>query len=192
MSAADRSRSRSPTGRISRGFLARVLTPRFNYGAYLSTWLRHLLSRPVILESHVYFELLKMHDYLPGKLWLRLEVPYVVHSRGSVYALDFTLWHGDVLDTSLLISLSRGSANGGRALTLNWPRAPRGRGKVVVSRIVGMSLFFDTDRFGRRGIQRYDAGIHVHHIDDVHENCLLRNLQVCMGSEHVSHHNRRR
>jgi hypothetical protein len=72
MSAADRSRSRSPTGRIGRAFLARVLTPRFNYRAYLATWLRHLLSRPVILEGHVYSELLKKDDYLPGKLWLRL------------------------------------------------------------------------------------------------------------------------
>ena len=137
------------------------------------------------------FRLASEHNF-PGDVWLRAESPYALNLNGAEYAVDFTLWHGGELGSATRVQLLRGSASQQRALVLNWPRAPRGRGRVIVSRLVGMSLFFDVHRWRYLGHERFCQALHVHHVDDVHEHCLLNNLSVEVGSEHVGRHNARR
>jgi hypothetical protein len=187
-SARSRSRDRASTG----GGVANLahVVP-FDHAAYLRVWLRHLQAPPSVLAGRAYFQLVNEHR-LPGHVWLQAEPPHVINFDNVVYTVDFTLWHGGDLGSATRVPLLRGSANQHRALVMNWPRAPRGRGRVIVSRLVGMSLFFDADRWRYLGYERFCQALHVHHMDDVHEHCLLSNLSVEIGSEHVARHNARR
>ena len=128
----------------------------FDHAAYLRWWLRHLATPPSALAGRVYFRLANEHQF-PGSVWLRAEPPYVINFDNAMYTVDFTLWHGSDLGSATRVQLLRGSANPHRALVMNWPRAPRGRGRVIVSRLVGMSLFFDADRWRYLGHERFFA-----------------------------------
>ena len=50
-------------------------------------------------------------------------------------------------------------------------------------------------KFGSRRWEttsRFHSSLHVHHHDSNHFNCLLENLSVVDGAEHVAEHNRSR
>jgi hypothetical protein len=106
--------------------------------------------------------------------------------------METSLWHGNAPETASRLPLVGCSSNGGKALAFNWPRAPRGEGRVIVSRLLGMSLCFDADVWHQQGFNRFDARLHVHHADDVHFNNFMDNLEVTEGGPHVGEHNRRR
>ena len=109
-----------------------------------------------------------------------------------MYALDFSLWHGATLQTAVRLPLLRGSSNQQRALTFCWPKAERSEGRVIVSRMVGMSLLYDVQRWAAPGYERFSQKLVVHHLDEVHENNFLINLSVEVGGDHVGGNNRRR
>ena len=155
-------------------------------------WRRGVYTPPTLCSGRAYFMLAKEKAELPGNVWARIEEPYVLERGGYHYAMDVSLWHGDELETAVSVNLVHGSANGGRALAFNWPRAPRNRGRVVVSRVLGMSLLFIADAWRQQGYERFDARLHVHHVDGEHANCFLGNLRVVVVSEHVAEHNRAR
>jgi hypothetical protein len=189
MLRALRDRSRSPVPVLSSCIRRTDMVGR---ALFLRTWMRHLVCPPTVLDGQMYFETVKPNANWPGNIWLRFEVPRELSLGGRTYAVDFTLWHGETLAAATELPLHRGSANKGRALILNWPRAPRGRGRVIVSRLVGMSFLFDEPLLRSQGFTRYAASLDVHHRDHVHENCLLGNLRVEFGPSHVSRHNRER
>ena len=72
---------------------------------------------------------------------------------------------------------------------LYWPLAA-GNNRVIVSRLLYMSMKFESRRWGTTS--RFHARLHVHHQDPNHFNCLLENLSVVDGAEHVAEHNRLR
>ena len=123
---------------------------------------------------------------------MRLEPPHCVQHEGRYYAMECSLWHGATLADAVRLNLLSCSSNGGLALCFNWPRAPRGTGRIIVSRLLGMSLNFNEEEWLRQGYRRFDQRLHVHHDDDVHANCFLRNLVVTVGRVHVAMHNRER
>ena len=200
MSASRRSRTRSRSPARHDGALDRMRsqldfphdTAPVEYAPFLRKWLQHLLARPVEHEGQQYFPLVKEHTSWPGHMWLRMEKPYSLRLRGNSYALDFSLWHGADLVNAVRQTLLRGSSNQARALTFCWPRAGRGQGRVVVSRMVGMSLLFDAQRWAQHGYGRFHQKLHVHHLDDIHENCFMNNLCVVLDADHIGDHNRRR
>lgn len=197
-SCLTRNRSRSPMPRADalvrmRGQLDFVhSTVPVESSAFLRTWMRCLVVGPTQCEGRQYFPLVKEHDSWPGCMWLRMEDPHALHLRGSIYAVDFSLWHGEELLTAMQQPLLRGSANQKRALTFCWPKVHRGQGRVVVSRIIGMSLLFDPQRWAEHGYGRFHPKLHVHHVDGIHENCFLNNLCVVLGKDHIGDHNHRR
>ena len=195
LAAMARSRTPSPP----RGIVA--LRARLPYhhrteaaavGSFVREWRRGLCAPPVVDDGLVYFPLAKEVPEWPGYVWARIQSPYLVEQGGYTYALDVTLWHGSNLASATELHLLNGSANGGRALVFHWPRAPRGRGRVIVSRLLGMSLLFREDVWGAQGYCRFDSRLHVHHVDGQHANCFLKNLRVEVGSVHVAEHNRAR
>ena len=190
-----RSRSRSPP----RGVVA--LRARLPYphrteaaelGSFVREWRLGLYAAPVVNAGRVYFPLAKEVPDWPGYVWARIQEPYAVEHGGYAFALDVTLWHGGNLASAVKLHLLNGSANGGRALVFNWPYAPRGRGHVIVSRLLWMSLLFREDVWGPQGFRRFDPRLHVHHVDGQHANCFSNNLRVEEGSVHVAEHNRAR
>jgi hypothetical protein len=185
-----RSRSRSPPDRVSGSTRVFVRTPPFDYQGHLRAWLSCAQHRPTIADGRTYFVMEKKFADFPGQLWMRIEEPYVLHTRGAAYGLEFSLWHGDALPTATRVEMHRGSANQGRALVMNWPGAARGLERVIVSRLIGMSMLFDGSRWHQQGYARFDRRLVVHHLDHVHENCHIRNLVVGVASDHVAHHNR--
>lgn len=200
-SSARRSRSRERPRSRSRNRALRQLrselpfvhrTEPLDYAAYLRVWLPHLRSWPTLVDGRPWFLLQKEKLELPGEVWARLEHPHVLYLRGLSYAVETSLWHGESLETATKLDLHRGYANGGQALVFNWPRAPRGSSKVIVSRLLGMSMFFDESRWTAQGLSRFSQDLHVHHLDDRHTNCFLRNLEVEFRPRHVAHHNRQR
>ena len=143
-----------------------------------------------VLDGRTYFLLVKQKESWEGSMWARVEAPYGLELKRH-YALDVSLWHGSSLEQATRQSLCQGSANGGKALVLNWPGAGDG-GRVVVSRMLGMSLLFDKDHWARTGLCRYSKDLVVHHRDDQHENCFLRNLEVKYKPLHTACHNSER
>jgi hypothetical protein len=135
----------------------------------------------------MYFLLFKEKDKWDGEVWMRPEHPYGLELNLH-YALDVSLWHGTSLETATQLPLRQGTANGGKALVFNWPRAGSD-GRVIVSRLLGMSLFFDADHWGRTALSRFDKNLVVHHVDGVHQNCFLRNLEVMYKPLHTAFHN---
>ena len=123
---------------------------------------------------------------------MRLEPPHVVTRGGRNYAMETSLWHGDAPEHARRLPLVSCSSSGCKALAFNWPRAPRGEGGVIVSRLLGMSLCFDIDVWHPHGFSRFDRRLHVHHADEEHLNNFLGNLEVTEGGPHVGEHNRRR
>ena len=202
-SSARRSRSRSRERRRSRSRDRALLALRselpfahraepLNYAAYLRAWLPHLRSLPTLVDGKPWFLLQKEKPEFPGEVWARLEQPHVLHLRGLSCAVQTSLWHGEQLETATKLDLHRGYANGGQALVFNWPRAPRGSAKVIVSRLLGMSMFFNEARWAAQGFSRFSQDLHVHHLDDHHANCFLCNLEVELRARHVAYHNRQR
>ena len=167
-------------------------TPAADVGSFLRAWRRGLYAAPVVHAGRAYFPLAKEVLEWPGDVWARIQQPYVVQHGGYSFALDVTLWHGDSLASATELNLVNGSANGGRALVFNWPCAPRGRGRVIVSRVLGMSLLFPAAVWMAQGYHRFDPRLHVHHVDGQHANCFLNNLRVEVGAYHVAEHNRAR
>ena len=165
-------------------------TPVTSLGPFLRTWLRHLDGRMQVVDGHTYFLLVKEKEVWSGQMWARLEQPYGLKLTRH-YALDVSLWHGPSLADATQQPLRQGSANAGKALVLNWPGAGDG-GRVVVSRLLGMSLLFDKDHWSRAALCRYDQRLVVHHKDDRHENCFLGNLEVKYRPLHTAEHNRQR
>ena len=82
--------------------------------------------------------------------------------------------------------MERGPGNQGRSLNVRWPGARRQR--VVVSRLLGMSLLFRRRAWQALGLGRFHKELVVHHRDEVHENSLLNNLQVMSRREHAREH----
>ena len=123
---------------------------------------------------------------------MRFEKPYVLRlPEDKLYAMECTLWHGEALETATELPLHRGSSNQGRALVFNWPGAGDD-GRVIVSRLIGMSLLLDAGSWATRGFGRFNQGLVVHHLDHCHENCFLGNLAVEERGPHVGQHNRER
>ena len=143
-----------------------------------------------VLDGRTYFLLVKSKEAWRGEMWARLEPPYGIQLTRH-YALDMSLWHGSSLADATSQPLRQGSANGGKALVVNWPGAGDG-GRVVVSRMLGMSLLFDSDHWSRTGMHRYHKDLVVHHKDEQHENCFLGNLEVKYRPLHTAEHNRQR
>lgn len=110
-----------------------------DYASFLRTWLRHLEVGPTVLEGRTYFLLVKQKDAWEGQVWARLEEPYGLE-LDLHYALDVSLWHGSSLGAASRLPLRQGSANQQKALVFNWPGAGD-EGRVMVSRLLGMSLF---------------------------------------------------
>ena len=186
-----RSRSRSlPLARLRSQLSFPLRTEAFNRAVFLRQWQRYLPSRPILVDDLLWLPLCKEREHWPGNIWARVERPYVLECRGLTYVLEVSIWIGSSQQTSVRQNLLRGSANGGQALIFNWPGAPRGEGRVIVSRLLGMSLLFNEDRWSAQEYSRFDDDLHVHHLDDNHPNCLLGNLSVEVGPQHIAYHNR--
>ena len=173
-------------------FPHRHSTQPVEYATFLRLRIQHLRALPVLVDGRAYFLLHKEHTEFDGEVWMRLEPPYTVQHNGRTFAVEFSLWHGVALAVAERLRLLSCSSNHGHALCFNWPRAPRRRGRVIVSRLLGMSLSFNEEDWFRQGYHRFDERLHVHHDDDVHYNCFLRNLVVIVGGDHVAMHNRER
>ena len=151
-----------------------------------------MLAPPTMLNGRPYFQLHKEHSHFDGTVWLRFEQPRMVQRGDLCFAVDFTLLHGLTLDGATALNLLKGSSNGKKALVFNWPKAPRGEGRTIVSRLIGMSLLYDPDVWQPLGFTRNDGRLDVHHSDDNHLNCFVNNLKVVHHGTHVGDHNRRR
>ena len=185
----EREASRNVLLSMRRGLSFHHDTAQVHMGQFLKLWMSHLLYRPVPFEGRTYFRLFKEVATWTGDVWMRLEAPYIVRSRGLEYAVEFTLWHGNILDTATQLALLRGQANRGQALIFNWPGAGN-RGKIVVSRLIGMSLLFDATFWGSQGYVRNDERLIVHHRDGRHQNCFVNNLVVDKNRDHRHFHAR--
>ncbi len=164
-------------------------TPQVAMATFLRQWMRHFIHPPEALLGRTYFLMLKEDETWRGAVWMRLEQPYVRWSRGSAFALEFTLFHGESLASSTQLELHRGQTNHGKAIVFKWPGAGA-RGKVVVSRLLGMSLMFDAPFWTSQGFTLNDQRLVVHHRDDQHGNCFLNNLVVDTRPSHSSFHAR--
>ena len=176
--AASRSRSRSRE---------RTASPHFKYDAFIRQWASRLQFLPEFYDSKAYFQLCKPQPDLPGDAWVVFGEPYELTIRDITYKLEFTIWHGAAPASACRVPLVRSSSNGFQALVFNWPGAKgHSGGRVVVSRILGMSLLYDAR--AHMGIPRFDSRLHVHHRDGNHANCLLSNLEVKTAQDHIRGH----
>lgn len=178
-------RSRSPVPPLRRHGV-----PAAHLGTLLREWRGDWVGPSVEIGARSLLPLVKEHADFEGDVWLAVEEPYVLELRSVQFSLDFSLWHGLCPATATRLNFCRGSSNNFQALVFNWPRAPRSRGRVIVSRLIGMSLFFRVARWDP--LFRFDQRLHVHHRDHDHSNCFLNNLEVKLASEHVALHNRHR
>ena len=166
-------------------------TQPFDYLLYMRVWHEHLRGgKPVRMDGQLAFPLCKECAELGGQAWARVEKPYLLRFGDSSYLLDVSVLHVFPSDAQRL-PLWRHTRNGGKALVFTWP-GTQGCRKVILSRILGMSLFFDEAAWGRAGCRRSDSRLHVHHVDGTHENMFLNNLKVISSEEHARHHARGR
>ena len=123
---------------------------------------------------------------------MRLEEPYALRASDYMYAMEFSLWHGAVLGQTTRLPLVRSNSNDGLARAINWPGAGRGKGRTIVSRLVGMSLLFDHEHWAAAGFVRFHKRLVVHHRDGRHTNNFLASLEVKEKGQHTAAHNRER
>jgi hypothetical protein len=109
-------------------------TPPFEYRGHLRAWLSCAQHDPTIAHRRIYFEMEKKSVDFPGQLWMRIEEPYVLHTRGALHAREFSLWHGDALSTATRVEMPCGSPNQGEAFVMNSPGVARGFSNVSLSR----------------------------------------------------------
>jgi len=184
-----RSRSRSPASAELRAcraaFGKRHTTEETKLHQLLLAVRPNLRGKPVVFAGRYYLLLYKPLDKLQGEVWLRHEAPYAHTTRsGLTYAMEFSLWWSKTgaVDTAARVSTLTGKQNGGKALVFHWPKS--GCHQVIVSRLVGMSFYYEIGL----GLPRFDEGLDVHHVDDEHTNNFLRNLKVKRKPAHGEHH----
>ena len=165
----------------------------FVWHEFMRRWRPCLPHAPTASDGRVYVQLAGPHDDVVGTAWVRPEAARGLRfGSGAVYGVDFSIWVGETLGTAREANLRQGSSNHGLALVIDWPaRGGRPR-RVVVSRLLGMSLFFDEQRWARAGRARYERSLDVHHVNGDHRACFLANLAVEEKSEHQALHQRRR
>ena len=185
-------RSRSPVAHRPRERLV-LSTPPAHLGTLVREWREDwVVPYPIVFRKRSYLTLANEFDTLPGYCFLRLETPYILQTARLQFSLDFSLWCGDTPATATEVDLLSGSSNGGWALVFHWPGAPDAQRRIIVSRLIGMSLFFRRGYWHDLEFFRFDSRLHVHHRDGDHSNCFLNNLQVITASEHAALHNRLR
>jgi hypothetical protein len=189
-SSRSRSRARALVGRDIADLVHVV---PFDHAAFLRRWLRHLLTSPSVLAGYTYYQLVSEHRFF---FWRRVASSCVaVHSRFQrrdvyyrFYAVAWRLSELGDADSAAAWLCQPAACAGDElaacpARSRSRHRVPTGRDVVVLRRrpmaLLGTRAFF------------FQA-LPVHHTDGVHEHCLLSNLSVEIGSEHVGRHNARR